>query len=800
MLEYRNSIITQVSGQIQEEISAVTTTVAQLLSRVECLNRESFDMRCEILKEICNRSNLQDSPMQNITAGIEMLSVTDAAEQQLRNSVQNAILQRLRYTEMSYRVEDIDEAHAKTFEWAFRAPEREQSWSNLSDWLKTGSNIYWVCGKAGSGKSTFMKHLVDDQQKRIETYLRVWAGGSSLCIATFFFWNSGTRLQKSQLGFLRALLCQVLNQYPALIPAVLPRYWADSYSRSVNGGSNESQNPSIAPCLVWKHNELKDALRVLSKQTTIPLKLCFVVDGLDEFNGDHEEMAELFKEIGNSTNAKVLLSSRPWQVFEDLFGSCRKLKLQELTYRDIQLFVHDKFYHNASFLKLIQREPTEAIALLREVVEKADGVFLWVKLVVQSLLDGIRNRDELADLWTRLRLLPRELRPLYERLLELIDPVVYLPWASRAVQILRCNGTLCNVLQKASEEDHFAERLSPKPITISEFSLAMNETHDILSIQNLTPREFQLYCEDTKVRLISRCAGFLEVSNTHGASIVGLTSLVQYFHRTAKDFLESEEIWTKLLSQTAQTEFNPNVAMMRSCLYGIKLRIAFSPNTLQSFLGSGAPRYVARFMAYAIVADSHTKSRDYQTSLIDELSNLTAGRTAREWLRDLRPYSRLPGGFLEVSALWGLPGYVRDTFEKKDEMERATISTSLLQLILSEDVFPSEKLPSPIPEMVSLLLDFGADVGKIWVSPSRALESVRRYLELLRQHKTVNNMVYKQSTADCERNLYTRILGLLVEQQRNSEEQSAGVNILKRSADNIEDGTLGTHIHKIRYF
>lgn len=56
--------------------------------------------------------------------------------------------------------------------------------------------MYWVCGKAGSGKSTFMKHMYDERKTR--QFLSVWAGNHRLCVATFFFWNSGTREQKSQ--------------------------------------------------------------------------------------------------------------------------------------------------------------------------------------------------------------------------------------------------------------------------------------------------------------------------------------------------------------------------------------------------------------------------------------------------------------------------------------------------------------------------------------------------------------------------------------------------------------------------
>jgi hypothetical protein len=65
---------------------------------------------------------------------------------------------------------------------------------------------------------------------------------------------------------------------------------------------------------------------------------------------------------------------------------------------------------------------------MQEVVEKAEGVFLWVRIVVDSLLRGIRNLDNMLVLLGRLNLLPRELEPLYEYLMSQIEPV-YLVWA-----------------------------------------------------------------------------------------------------------------------------------------------------------------------------------------------------------------------------------------------------------------------------------------------------------------------------------------------------------------------------------
>jgi hypothetical protein len=69
--------------------------------------------------------------------------------------VQLAALQALRFKSMTYRHETIAEAHCRTFEWIFQDRDIEgNSWSKFSEWLESGSGIYWIKGKAGSGKST----------------------------------------------------------------------------------------------------------------------------------------------------------------------------------------------------------------------------------------------------------------------------------------------------------------------------------------------------------------------------------------------------------------------------------------------------------------------------------------------------------------------------------------------------------------------------------------------------------------------------------------------------------------------
>jgi hypothetical protein len=161
------------------------------------------------------------------------------------------------------------------------------------------------------------------------------------------------------------------------------------------------------------------AFNALLTQKEVPLNLCLLVDGLDEFEGDHEELAGIFSNLAESgpSNVKVCVASRPWVVFKDSFSTCPSLQLHNLTFNDIERFVGEKFRMNNAFDRLARRDPKAANALIRNVVEKADGVFLWVRIVVKDILRGIRNLDNFSHLYARLNTLPKDLEPLFAHLI-----------------------------------------------------------------------------------------------------------------------------------------------------------------------------------------------------------------------------------------------------------------------------------------------------------------------------------------------------------------------------------------------
>lgn len=172
----------------------------------------------------------------------------------------------------------------------------------------------------------------------------------------------------------------------------------------------------------WTLGRLQEAFERLVSQNLFDIKFVFFIDGLDEYSGSHEEIAGILKQVSQGSNVKVCVSSRPLLVFERIFDSLPHLILQDLTYDDITLYVNNKLGDHERMRALESYEPGLRTSLTSAIVDKASGVFLWVHLVVRSLLDGLGNYDVGDDLRRRLEDLPEELEALYWIMVQNVKP------------------------------------------------------------------------------------------------------------------------------------------------------------------------------------------------------------------------------------------------------------------------------------------------------------------------------------------------------------------------------------------
>lgn len=178
------------------------------------------------------------------------LALTEAARHDRSNVINTMLLDSIYFTQIQERRSNVREAHHSTFEWVFRpSSDIEGSWTNLVRWLQStngGENVYWITGKAGSGKSTLMRYVYEAKQTK--EHLKTWAGDDKkLLTACCFFWSPGNAIQKSLNGLLRTLLHEFLMESPDCIKLIAPWRW-----RSLELGSK-----LLEP---WKDGELLKAL------------------------------------------------------------------------------------------------------------------------------------------------------------------------------------------------------------------------------------------------------------------------------------------------------------------------------------------------------------------------------------------------------------------------------------------------------------------------------------------------------------------------------------------------------------
>jgi hypothetical protein len=449
----------------------------------------------------------------------EHVTTTQVATESRRDqqAQRQQLLDSLYDKDMNARRNQIKKCHTDTFPWVF-SEEIQRPWDSFTEWLNSRDSIYWISGKAGSGKSTLMKFLVDDE--RTSQYLYKWAPDCS--IYSHFIWNSGTRIQGSILGLLRSLLYQIFDANEDILVHIL-RKWP-KFSRN--------KNPED-----WSRDDLEE---ILFQSLSLHQKgVCIFLDGLDEIDPrdgpfDLLHLVRRISSIPKNNGLKVCASSRPEASFIQGLTTYPKLRLQDLTKHDVEVYAKDFFQTKCTF----NLSGIDESQFTDEIVNKANGVFLWVSLALKSLQRGITNGDDPTKLMERLRALPSELGKLYEEMLKRLgdDQDLYSMEAAMLFNIF--------IL--------FSENLQSTRLNLFQYAVAVDPTlRDMLLKQKIPPSPTSLKKPLLEVdrKLTSRCAGILEVvSYLEGQADIEYilsrdvirpwdTIGIEFLHRSAKDFL-----------------------------------------------------------------------------------------------------------------------------------------------------------------------------------------------------------------------------------------------------------------------
>ncbi|KAI0383402.1 hypothetical protein F5Y04DRAFT_251219 [Hypomontagnella monticulosa] len=301
------------------------------------------------------------------------------------------------------RLHTIDERFEHTFEWVFdveRLP--------LSKWLKYGKGFFWIHGKPGSGKSTLMKFIC--QSPRTQELLHKFPSEAIQITVNFFFHDRGTLLQKSFEGLLRSVLRQIIVKAEEL---------GVNLTELLNPLLEKRSRLDWSQADLWTIGDLESGIHLLFRQTHLDLDIFLILDALDEYDGQPDFICDilegLMKMTSNSrTNLKILFSSRPWETFRQQFNTTPSLRLQDHTQNDIRDYSWGR----------IEMEGEMAYGVLQpiipEVIRRADGVFLWVKLVLYDLIDEALQGCSPNELAATLDSIPSDLQEYYARTVQRI--------------------------------------------------------------------------------------------------------------------------------------------------------------------------------------------------------------------------------------------------------------------------------------------------------------------------------------------------------------------------------------------
>ncbi|KAK4501641.1 hypothetical protein PRZ48_007450 [Zasmidium cellare] len=462
------------------------------------------------LMNAINERSREDDVARQARAGAANSNPSRQTAGSLTQEVTFKLVGSLYFPQMEDRRDHIPMAYQGTYRWALLSTSNtNMRWDNFVSWLQDPqprSRTYWVSAKPGAGKSSLVRFL--DKSLRLDQHMQPWAEEKVFRLR-YYFWNPGSPLQKSLIGLLRTFLYQLYEQSEELLLSCIPLRKRIEVTSAAN-----------VQDLNWSMIELKETFRKFVSQSPSSARFLILVDGLDEIDGDEDsrdELVEFLSGLSSSPNIKMCVSSRRWTVFEDAFARCPQLRLEDLNSRDIHTYVRGQLMEQPRYEQMLTYEPSAA-HLIDHVIRKAQGVFLWTRLVVKELTRGIRDGDNYHTLCEKLESMPDDLNAYFARLIDSIEPYH--------------RREACILLQIALHDERAFTTLHP--LRLIDLMFIQEADHDFALtatrqayVQNfLNAEELLSRLDSTLRRISSLCKGLLECF-FHGGSTLEDFSIKQ---------------------------------------------------------------------------------------------------------------------------------------------------------------------------------------------------------------------------------------------------------------------------------
>lgn len=213
----------------------------------------------------------------------------------------------------------------------------------------------------------------------------------------------------------------------------------------------------------------------------------------------------------------------------------RYLQLHELTRQDMFKFVRSEFQGDERSTA-IRAERRQYFSLVEGIVERADGIFLWVSLVTYEMLKSMGNYYSSTQLHKRLENIPKGLDGIFRRM---FDTIHERERESAANILLVMKLALWWPPYRCISIHSMMDEITNNPSMLD--IIMSGETEP-----QTTAIDWEPNYQGTATRLIARCNGLVEVAPFNSDSGFAKREF-QFVHRSVSDFLNDEEIHVELL-------------------------------------------------------------------------------------------------------------------------------------------------------------------------------------------------------------------------------------------------------------